>query len=293
MQYVSALFGLTEKTLTIPNVLFFDSRDGVTKAQMRDMTYAKANAHKARTFLGVGGWLNPVAGQYGNKYFPTFSKYAVDKDWAPLTYDPIMQENTVGFSIHASDGSADYVSYDADRALYVANYTIRKGTVLVNCPADIVLHTPKICAAHTQQNYTQMGRFPSTLHFRSFNGSIISSAAITSDQFHVGVGYQSLDPVDVYTTYASNFRYAMACKAINVATELNSFADIYLEYRDDGLFYGPRVASDETVNLDFGLFYWKAFNTLVMLDQNDYVVDSDLVPGTRPKFRVKPARLLL
>ncbi|QZE57410.1 hypothetical protein MPK71_gp201 [Erwinia phage pEa_SNUABM_1] len=292
MQYIAALFGLASPVMTMPNVLLFDDKDGLTKAQMRDLTFAKANAHKARAFLGIGSQLNPVAGQYGNKYFPTFAKYAADKDWAPATYEPITQENTVGFSLHVSDAvSTDYQSYDATRALYFPDYTITKGTIVVNCPFDVKLHFPKCAAAATTGTDTQWGRFPSTIHYRSYNGAIIDRPATNSDQFVTGYNNPSIAPADVYTVSTVNFRFAMAMKALSVATDRGNYADMYLPYRSDGLFWGPREAEDETVNLTFGLFFWKAFNTLVMLDQNDYDVSPNLVPGTRAPFRFKSTNL--
>ncbi|AWY08468.1 hypothetical protein HOT49_gp202 [Erwinia phage vB_EamM_Alexandra] len=292
MQYIATLFGLASKETNMPNVLFFDARDGITKTQMRDMTFAKQNAHKARSVLGVGSKLNPVAGQHGNKYFPTFAKYASDKNWAPATYDIIMQENTIGFSIHVSDPeTTDYQSYDATRAEYFPDYTIRKGTVIFNCPFDVKMHFPKCAAAATSGTSSQYGRFPSTLHLKTYNGSVTTTAPTNSDQFKTGFGFPSIAPTDVYTTTDVNFQYAMAMKACSVGTDGGNFADMHLPYRDDGLFWAPREAADETVNLAFGLFYWKALNTLVMLDDNDYDVPSELVPGTRPAFKFKATRL--
>ena len=292
MQYIASLFCLASPVTTMPNVLLFDDKDGLTKTQMRDLTFAQANAHKARAFLGIGSQLNPVAGQYGNKYFPTFAKYAADKDWAPATYEPITQENTVGFSLHVSDAvSTDYRSYDATKAPYYPAYTITKGTIVVNCPFDVKLHFPKCAAAATDILGDQWGRFPSTIHYRSYNGTVVDRPATNSDQFVTGYSHPSIAPVDVYTTLTVNFRYAMAMKALSVATDRGNYADMYLPYRSDGIFWGPREAADETVNLTFGLFYWKAFNTLVMLDQNDYDVASNLIPGTRPAFRFKATNL--
>ena len=294
MQYIAALFGLASPVATMPNVLFFDDKDGVTKAQMRDMTFAKANAHKARAILGTGSQLNPIAGQYGNKYFPTFAKYAADANWSPATYDPITQENTVGFSLHNSDAvSTDYQSYAATRAPYQSSYTITKGTIIVNCPFDVQLHFPK-CAAYATDTWgDQFGRFPSTIHLLSYNGAIVDKPASNSDQFITGYDHPSIVPTDVYTTSTVNFRYAMALKQIIVATDKGNYADIYLPYRDNGLFWGSRSAPDETVNLTFGLFYWKAFNTLVMLDLSDYDVASNLIPGTRPNMRFKQSNLVI
>ena len=292
MQYIAALFGLASSVPTMPNVLFFDDKDGITKTQMRDMTFAKANAHKARAILGTGSQLNPIAGQYGNKYFPTFAKYAADVNWAPATYDPITQENTVGFSLHNSDAvSTDYQSYDATKALYFPDYTITKGTIVINCPFDVKLHFPKCAAAATTGTDTQWGRLPSTVHLLTYNGAIVDRPASDSDQFITGYGHPSVAPVDVYTSLAVNFRYAMAMKQISVVSDRGNKADMYLPYRDSGIFWGSREAPDETVNLTFGLFYWKAFNTLVMLDSNDYDVASNLIPGTRASFRFKSARL--
>lgn len=292
MQYIAALFGLASPVQTMPNVLFFDEKDGVTKTQMRDLATAKANAHKARAFLGIGSQLNPVAGQYGNKYLPTFAKYAANKDWDPATYEPITQENTVGFSPHVSDAvSTDYQSYNATKAQYSPSYTINRGTIVVNCPFDVKLYFPKCAAASTDILGDQFGRLPSTIHYRSFNGSVVNRSATDSNQFVTGYNNPSIAPTDVYTVATVNFRYAMAMKELSVATDRGNFADMYLPYRNNGLFWGPREATDETVNLTFGLFYWKAFNTLVMLDQNDYDVAPNLVPGTRPAFRFKTTNL--
>lgn len=261
MQYVSSFSGL--KGPETPCAVFFDATldDLPDIASSDDLDMVR----HARTSTGFGDQLNPVRGQTADKYYATFLK---QRHTGANLYDNCSIADQLGTYGPIGALTSGSTSYDMISTSYLHAGDYKRQIVLNPFEESYLFISENTMYGGGKSSFTET--------FFAYNGSALEEV---SYRYPSGItGYRN----PFYVEFSANTLYA------DVPVSFSSSVHRDPSYSTVGsgrMYYdGNIVPEDESVNLTHALAVLGP-DVYPLYKDSTYLVESDLVPGTRPDIQ--------
>lgn len=282
MQYIHGLFGLAGPSAAMPNVFLYNSQEQPT-LDLTNLTTANAVARKARGVLAFNGFLNPIRGLKGGKYYLPNLKYTQSRSVLIEKTTEIVKQTGQGTlsGVNSVAASQTYsLGIGTDTTMFIGegsiSFTSTTGTITF----------PSVTLSDTNCPYGQSGSARLGLRYIHEDGNQVNDAASQSASVPA-CGSIAIRPV--FSSPVFGFQLLQVATSAS-STGGSSGTPSLTSASSDGLLYQTQTGTDETVRLDKGFCYLNEFAGFLKFDSTDFT-PFDAVPGTRPRMRFKSSNL--